>query len=695
GAIESTNPCLTGDCWVHTDEGPRQVRELVGRQFYARIDGKDHPSAPEGFYQTGVKEVLKLATKEGYSLRLTADHPVKVVTKVTRKRMEVAWKRAGDLQEGDRILLNDHRSACRWPGPYTFDEGYLVGLLLGDGTFKKDKAVLSVWTGSGGVMERGYQAALSLPHRSDFEGWTKVAGRSEWRMSLGSLKRLALELGLRPGVKTITPQMEKASSSFCRGLLQGIFDCDGSVQGSQKKGVSIRLSQSDLPFLEAVQRMLLRLGVASKIYAHRRGAGAKELPDGKGGMRKYPVRAQHELVISGSNMEVFHRLIGFSSLKKMQRLEGALSRYRRSLNRERFIKQVKALEPDGAEPVYDVQIPGVNAFDANGFVVHNCGEQPLLPYESCNLGSVNLSKMVRDGEIDFERLEEVVRLSVRFLDNVIDASRFPLKVIERTTKANRKIGLGVMGFAEMLIQLGIPYDSEEALRTAENLMGFIEEKAHAASAELGRERGSFPNFRGSLWEEKGYDAMRNATVTTIAPTGTISIIAGTSSGIEPLFAVSFIRNVMEGTRLLEVNPLFERIAKERGFYSKKLMIELARVGSVQAVPGVPEDVKRIFVTALDIAPEWHVRMQAAFQRHVDNAVSKTVNLPADATIEDVRRIFRLAYELGCKGITVYRYGSKSEQVLSISPATIREEMEEAHIMAESEFSGGCPTGECF
>ncbi len=323
-----------------------------------------------------------------------------------------------------------------------------------------------------------------------------------------------------------------------------------------------------------------------------------------------------------------------------------------------------------------------------------CGEQPLLAYESCNLGSINLSKMVKDGKIDFEKLKRTVRLCVRFLDNVIDASRFPLRRIKKMTMANRKIGLGVMGFAEMLIGLGIPYDSEEAVKIAGELMKVTSDEAVAASVELAEERGSFPNFRGSVWEEKGLTCMRNATVTTIAPTGTISIIANTSSGIEPLFAVSFIRNVMEGTRLLEINPFFERISEERGFYSKELMIKLAKIGSVKDIPEIPADIRRLFVTALDIEPKWHVRMQAAFQKHVDNAVSKTVNLSRDATIEDVRRIYRLAYDLGCKGITVYRYGSKSEQVLSISPAYVKGDLEEEHIMAESEFAGGCPTGEC-
>ena len=319
-----------------------------------------------------------------------------------------------------------------------------------------------------------------------------------------------------------------------------------------------------------------------------------------------------------------------------------------------------------------------------------CGEQPLLPYESCNLGSINLSKMVKDGKIDWKKLRENVRNAVHFLDNVIDANRYPLKEIEEITKANRKIGLGVMGFADMVIKVGVSYNSEEALQLAENLMKFIEKEARKKSVEIGEERGSFPNFEKSIWKEK-YDAMRNATVTTIAPTGSVSIIAGCSSGIEPIFAISFIRNVLGGTRLFETNPLFEIIAKERGFYSAKLLEEIAKTGSVQKIDGLPEDIKRLFVTALDIEPEWHVRMQAAFQKYTDNAVSKTVNLPNEARIKDVRKVFKLAWRLKCKGVTVFRYGSRPEQVLYIGEIKTKERR---FVTAESEYSGGCPTKTC-
>jgi ribonucleoside-diphosphate reductase alpha chain len=319
-----------------------------------------------------------------------------------------------------------------------------------------------------------------------------------------------------------------------------------------------------------------------------------------------------------------------------------------------------------------------------------CGEQPLLPYESCNLGSINLSRMVEDGKINWEKLREAVRNCVHFLDNVVDANAYPLKETEKITRANRKIGLGVMGFADMLIELGIRYDSSEALELGERLMKFVEEEAHKKDVEIAEKRGSFPNFEKSIWKSK-YSAFRNATVTTIAPTGSISIIAGCSSGIEPIFAISFIRNVLSGTRLFETNPLFETVAKERGFYDAKLLEEIAKTGSVQNIDRVPDDVKKLFVTALDIAPEWHVRMQAAFQRYTDNAVSKTVNLPAKASVEDVRRVYDLAWKLKCKGVTVFRYGSKPEQVLYIGEIKTPEG---TFVSAESEYAGGCPTQTC-
>ncbi|MCM8789590.1 MAG: vitamin B12-dependent ribonucleotide reductase, partial [Candidatus Omnitrophica bacterium] len=300
-----------------------------------------------------------------------------------------------------------------------------------------------------------------------------------------------------------------------------------------------------------------------------------------------------------------------------------------------------------------------------------CGEQVLLPYESCDLGSINLSVICKQVngrlEIEWERLKEVTRLAVHFLDNLIDVNKFPLPQIEKATKLTRKIGLGVMGWASLLIRLKIPYNSEEALALAEKVMSFILNEATKKSVELGKEKGVFPAFKGSIYDKKDNpQRMRNATLTTIAPTGTISIIAGPcSSGIEPLFALSYYRNVMDNDKLVEVEPLFEEVAKERGFYSRELMEQIAEKTSIQEIEKIPEDVRRIFVTAHDISPEWHIRMQAAFQKYVHNATSKTINFPNEATIEDIRKSYLLAYELGCKGLTIYRDKSRQEQVLNV------------------------------
>ncbi|NLX78065.1 MAG: vitamin B12-dependent ribonucleotide reductase [Clostridiaceae bacterium] len=309
-----------------------------------------------------------------------------------------------------------------------------------------------------------------------------------------------------------------------------------------------------------------------------------------------------------------------------------------------------------------------------------CGEQPLLPYEACNLGSINLSLMLKETEngpeVDYDKLKEVVHESVHFLDNVIDVNKYPLPEIDKMTRGTRKIGLGVMGWADMLLKLGIPYDSEEAIALAEKIMGFIREEARRKSMEIAKVKGVFPYYDKSIYKGKKIK-IRNATTTTIAPTGTLSIIAGVSSGIEPLFAISFIKNVMDNDELVETNPIFSEAAKKRGFYSDELMRTIAKKGGVQDIKEIPEDIRRIFVTAHDISPEWHVKMQAAFQKHTDNAVSKTVNLRHDATLDDVREVFLTAYRMGCKGVTIYRDGSRDSQVLNIGKVKGKEDKEQA------------------
>lgn len=334
--------------------------------------------------------------------------------------------------------------------------------------------------------------------------------------------------------------------------------------------------------------------------------------------------------------------------------------------------------------------PGLGRIEAT----NPCGELPLLPYESCNLASINLAKMVRNHALDWEKLRKTIHWGIRFLDDTIEVNQFPLPRIREMTLGNRKIGLGVMGFADLLIHLGLPYGHDESVVFARRLMHSIRRESLAASVQLARERGVFPNFAKSIYCKKNL-RVRNATLNTIAPTGTISIIAGCSSGIEPLFAISFIRQVLSGMRLFEVHPLFEAIAKERGFYNKELMAQIAKAGSLKKISRVPREVRRIFITAFDLTPLQHLRIQEAFQKNTDNSVSKTINLPQEATPEDVRKIYLAAFQMKCKGITIYRYGSKEEQVLSFagkqapfSPSP------KAPIAVETDFSGGCAAEAC-
>jgi ribonucleoside-diphosphate reductase alpha chain len=527
--ITASNPCVTDDTWVFTAEGPRQVSKLIGKRFTAVVDGKPYASESAGFFATGNKPVFALRTREGHALRLTADHPVRRVTKRTPYLMYSDWCHAGALKPGDQIVLNNHRASCGWEGEGTHAEGYLIGLLIGDGQIKADKALLSVWASEfrvvgsdidarppsvAGIMQAADDALATLTHRADFRGWQRpIAASGECRLASGPLRQLALALGVSPGHKTITPAMEERSSEFCRGLLRGLFDADGSVQGTQAKGVSVRLSQSDLPALESAQRMLLRLGIASTIYRERKAAGFALLPDGRGGQRKCPQQASHELVISGDNLARFAQFVGFADTAKAERLDALLGGYKRALNRQVFFATVESVEPDGTAPVYDVTVADVHSFDANGLLVHNCGEQPLPSYGCCCLGSIDLTRFVQrpfeaDASFDEAAFTALVRTAVRMLDNVLDISLWPLPQQQHEAMSKRRIGLGFTGLGDALVMLGLRYDGPAARAKAAQIAQSMRDTAYDASVDLAAERGAFPLFNANLYLAGGRFASR-------------------------------------------------------------------------------------------------------------------------------------------------------------------------------------------
>ncbi len=718
--IRATNPCVTADTWVQTANGPRQVGDLIGQPFTAVVDGAGHASGAEGFFRTATKAVVRLVTAEGYELKLTRDHRVRRVSEFTRYKTDTEWCQAGDLQPGDRVLLNDHREAPQWNGALDEDKGYLLGLLVGDGTLKDDTAVLSVWqdaaiangacagSGASAIMQMAEAAARSLPHRADFGGWMPVKGRNEFRLKSAAVRDLAHEMGMSSGNKTITPELEKASAAGYRGFLRGFFDADGSVQGSQAKGVSVRLSQSDPDCLKAVQRMLLRLGIASKLYKDRRKDSHSLLPDGKGGERLYPIQPQHELVISSENLLRFNEVVGFADSGKQALLDQLLEGYARSLNRERFTARVTAVEEAGKEDVFDVQVPGINTFDANGLHAHNCGEQPLPPYGACLLGSVNLTRFVEEpftenARFNWDEYRRTVQIFTRMLDNVVEINGLPLDEQKREIMYKRRHGMGFLGLGSALTMMRMQYGRPDSLEFTERVAREMAVAGWEAALELSEEKGPAPIMLDEFevtpemlrkrpeMKRDGYKPgdrvpgrilharysrymQRVAEVapevverlaekgarfthhTSIAPTGTISLSLANnaSNGIEPSFAHHYNRNVIrEG-----------RKSKEKvSVYSYELLAYRTLVNSA-AMPYSEDENEQLpdyFVTAETITPKEHVGIQAAAQRWIDSSISKTANVPTDYPYEDFKNIYLFAWEQGLKGCTTFRFNPEAFQ----------------------------------
>ena len=691
--IEATNPCVTADTWVMTDAGARQVHELIGQPFNALVNGQTYPVESAGFFPTGTKPVFELRTREGLRLRLTADHRVRRVAQQTRYTQTLDWTPAERLLPGDQIVLGDHRAALGWDGTGSEAEGYLIGLLIGDGTLKADKAVISVWapelravgqdsvvvarSGASGVVQAAEAAAATLSHRADFAGFQRpVLGRGERRLASAALRDLALDLGLKPDAKTITPAIERQSSDFYVGLLRGLFDADGSVQGSQAKGVSVRLSQSDEGLLRSAQRMLLRLGIVSTLYTERRPAGLRLLPNGKGGEQGYDTQAQHELVISGENLRTYADRVGFADTDKAERLQAALAGYQRGLNRERFTATVEALLPCGEEPVYDVTVSDVHAFDANGLVVHNCGEQPLPPYGCCDLGPIILTRFVRNPfgigglpSFDFDAFEQVVATQVRALDNVLDVTFWPLPQQREESAAKRRIGVGFTGMGNTLAMLCVRYDRPEGRTMAAKIAERMRDTAYAASVALAQEKGAFPKLvvddylapgtfasrlPAALQQQIRQHGIRNSHLLSIAPTGTVSLAFAdnASNGIEPPFSWMYRRKKREAdgsTSEYAVEDHAWRLYRELG-------------GNVDQLP-------EYFVNALAMSASDHIGMMEAVQPFVDTAISKTVNVAADYPFDDFKGLYQQAWRARLKGLATYRPNNILGSVLDTGSTT--------------------------
>ncbi|MBI4637203.1 MAG: hypothetical protein HY727_12710 [Candidatus Rokubacteria bacterium] len=725
GMIEATNPCIGGETLVASDRGLLRMKDMVARYAQGgvavQVDQRLMPgrlmvwegthNVPLSSYDrgclpitralsTGERETVTVRAKAGFELTCTPDH---------RFMTERGWVPAAELKVGtDRVLIqgdpgsfgtdpklpfevvrefrgrNGRAYRHDLPDEWSRDLGLVLGWLVGDGWLRAGDGNCRVGFTFGAGDAEQLERIKTIVNR-----WygrpVRPVERARGVRHLSYHGKYFVDffraLGVRPvraENKCVPESLFAAPREAVIGFLQGLFTADGTVRDNPKSNSSwIALTSKSRDLLRGVQLLLLQLGIKSRIMDRSRAPRAGLFPRylAADGERSYGSDGVlFELGIFGESRDVFRRDSGFLGTKQ-RRLENV--KYH-GFYRRKFSDLVVAVDPGGVRPVYDLTEPQSHSMIANGFVIHQCGEQPLLPNEACNLGSLNVSKFAQrgpDGEwsIDWDEMERVVRLGVRFLDDVIEMNPYPLPEIHATVKANRRIGLGVMGWADLLFILGIPYDSGEAIELADRLMAFVKEQSHDQSAKLAEERGPFPNWSRSIY--KNERRLRNSTVTTIAPTGTISMIAGCSSGVEPIFALAFEHRVKQpdGERVLTfVNETFERMAREQGFYSDALMQEIARRGSLQGIAGLPEHATRVFKISHDISFEWHVRHQAAFQRYTDNGVSKTINLPNEASEADVAQAYRLAWELGCLGITVFRDGCKGEQVLNVGIASKKE-----------------------
>jgi ribonucleoside-diphosphate reductase alpha chain len=671
--IRCVNPCVTGDTLIYTDRGLLSAKELAEQgtpvtivspnvavkdlalagniaareQITQALTGQTLRQASHVF-PTGFKPVYRLQTTEGYTVRLTQDH--KVLT-------EQGWKEAGELVHGDKILLLNSEGAFGNIG--SADLGKVMGWLVGDGyinTKRQGSIVLSFFGTERAIAPQFAEAVNRLVTAPEANqrlreypvGTIDITSRNETRVESTRLLHL-IDPALRENKLQVPSSVLRGSREMQQGFLSALFTADGSVQGTQEKGVSVRLTSVSQELLEGVQRLLLNFGIASCIYKERRKQTERELPDGKGGYATYNCLPYHDLIISRSNLPIFAQHIGFLTSEKQGKLEELLASYKRKPYQKKFVATFEELTPDGEETVYDLTEPEMHLFVANGLIVHNCGEQGLPPFGVCNLGALNLSSFVKNGKMDYEQLAEISKISMRFLDNVVDANEYFITENRDAQMGTRRTGLGTMGLADALIKMKIAYGSEESIPVIERIYSTIRDAAYDASADNAAEKGAFPNFDRDKYMQGKFikrlpkqvqekikkHGTRNAVLLTQAPTGTTSLLAGASSGIEPVYDFAMIRRDRTGEHIL-YHPLLQEWRDKH--------------------PNEPTP--QYFVSSKDLTPEEHVRVQAMIQRYTDSSISKTVNAPNNHTVEQVETLYRLAYEMGCKGVTYYRDGSR-------------------------------------
>lgn len=717
-ALEATNPCVTGDTLIYTADGLRTARDLHASQARPGVvlDGRfgSEPVSPlaSAVFYTGDKPVYRLETNEGYELDATANHQIMTAA---------GWVALEDLRPGVKVHILNRKGGFGRDGSLAL--GRTLGWLFGDGTFNiaegaglmffQDEQALAPQFAeyvNDIVAPRGHHNVYA-PTRSYTVGVQAVAGRAETRVISTRLREMLHDLGITD--KEQIPQIVfTGSEAMQQGFLQGLFSADGTVLGNPAKGVNVRLWSANATLLRGVQRLLLNFGIASKLYLNRKTAGVKAMPDGRGGLADYATQAGHELVISKQNVARFQAEIGFLQPAKADKLAHALAAYGpRGPYAETFTATVKAITPLGVQPVYDLTEPLTHSFVANGMVVHNCGEQWLGPYENCCLGSINLGVHVTTDAagnpvVDWDLLRRSIYESTHFLDNVVSANAYVPAVPEVAAAAYRarRIGLGIMGLGDMMYLLGIRYGSEEGQEFAGQIMEFVRYHCMEKSIQLSHARGTFEAFVGSIYDptlpggmtwqppqpvapftrDYGRPALdwnmisagitqygiRNAAQTTVAPTGTIATVCGCEGyGCEPVFALGYIRHFKDGDKSVELpytSPLFEHALNATPLSEKQkaaIKQRVATVGSCQEIDDLPAQLRHTFVVSSDITADEHVRMQAAIQAFVDNSISKTCNFPEGATEDDVAKAYLLAWELGCKGLTVYVTGSRQEVVL--------------------------------